>query len=236
MSIELSYTEDRYARRIFSMDEKKNVKQGLFTKKKKKHAEQEVSTYEEQHTIKEVEQGLGDREIVYVRERPRKPPSLFKDVLNLLAKVLAIAVIIMLLFTFMFGVLQVDDMSMSPAMKDGDLVFFYRLDRNFVATDTVVVRYDGRTQVRRVVAIAGDEVDITPDGLTVNGMLQSEPYVFEETTQFEEGITFPIVVPPGEIFIMGDGRTQSIDSRIYGSVPASDTLGSVMTIVRRRNL
>ena len=197
----------------------------------------EYSMDEIREMRQEVEQGSANPEVVYVRERPpRKPPSLLKDIIGLLAKILVIAVIVLLLFTFMFGVFQMDDMSMSPAMKDGDLVFFYRLDRQFVATDTVVVRYDGRTQIRRVVAVAGDTVDITADGVTINGMLQSEVWIFEETTQFEEGISFPHTVPSGYIFIMGDSRTQSIDSRIYGSVPASDTLGKVMTIVRRRNL
>ena len=175
-------------------------------------------------------------EVVYVQSRPPKPPSLFKDILNLLAKILVIAVIVLLLFTFVFGVLQVDDMSMTPAMMDGDLVFFYRLDRSFVAGDTVVLYYDGSTQVRRVIAIQGDEVDITENGLLINGMIQPEEYIFEETTQFEEGVTFPLIVGPGEIFVMGDGRTQSIDSRIYGTVDTRDTLGKVMTIVRRRNL
>lgn len=53
---------------------------------------------------------------------------------------------------------------MYPNIKDGDLVVYYRLDKNYTARDLTVLDYQGSRQVRRVIAVAGDTVDITEDG------------------------------------------------------------------------
>ena len=159
-----------------------------------------------------------------------------QDILYLLLKIAVIAIVVVLLFTFMFGMLRVNDIAMSPAIQDGDVVFFYRLDKEYVASNPVVVSYEGEEQVRRVVAVAGDTVDITEDGLLINGSLVQEQEIFEDTLRFEDGISFPITIEDGQIFVLGDGRTNSVDSRLYGAVDIKDTLGKVMTIIRRRNI
>ena len=56
---------------------------------------------------------------------------------------------------------------MKPAIKDGDLVMYYRLEKRFVSGDIAVFKKDGRTTTGRVVAVAGDTVDITKDGLMI---------------------------------------------------------------------
>lgn len=58
---------------------------------------------------------------------------------------------------------------MKPAIKDGDLVMYYRLDKRFVSGDVAVFEDNGRNTTGRVVAVAGDTVDITKDGLKING-------------------------------------------------------------------
>lgn len=170
-----------------------------------------------------------------VPKKKSKPPTLMEEFLFLFAKIGGILIIVALMFMFVFGVVQVNDASMAPAMQEGDIVFFQRIGRDYVATDAIVVRYEGQHQIRRVVAVAGDVVDITDQGLMVNERLQQERHIFEETTQFVEGIHFPLVVPEGEVFILGDSRGRATDSRIYGTVRVEDVLGSVVTVVRRRN-
>lgn len=123
---------------------------------------------------------------------------------------------------------------MSPAINDGDLVFYYRLDKNCVANDTVIVEYEGQKQVRRVVAIEGDTVDITEDGLEINGALQQEKRIYYETLCYMEGITFPVTLESGQVFVLGDYRVEAVDSRMYGPVETDDILGKVMTVIRRR--
>ena len=166
----------------------------------------------------------------------RPTTTLTQDVLYLLLKIAVIAVVVVLLFTFMFGVLRVTDIAMQPSIQDGDVVIWYRLDKNYVATDPIVVSYEGEPQVRRVVAVAGDTVDVTEDGLLINGSRVQEQNAFGETLHYEDGIALPITIEDGQVFVLGDGRENSVDSRLYGAVDIHDTLGKVMTIIRRRNI
>lgn len=171
-----------------------------------------------------------------IRRRERQPPSLLQEILLLLLKIGAILLVLVLLFTFLFGIFRNADDSMAPGFREGDLVIFYRLDKAYVASDTLVVEVEGKKQVRRVVAVAGDTVDITEEGLLINGSLQEERRIYEDTKRFTEGINFPITLKEGEVFLLGDSREHATDSRIYGSVPVKDTLGKVMTLIRRRDI
>ena len=88
--------------------------------------------------------------------------------------------------------------------------------------------------VRRVVAVEGDTVDITEDGLEVNGYLQQENLIYEKTRRYEEGIDFPVTLKANEVFVLGDARENATDSRVYGVVNIEETKGKVMLIIRKR--
>ena len=146
-----------------------------------------------------------------------------------------ILTILVLMFTFLFGIFSARDMTMKPAVQAGDIIIFYRLANNYTASDVAVLEYEGQQQIRRIVAIAGDTVDITEEGLFINGS-----YVTEQNTQsihlYEDGITFPLTVPEGHVFVLGDNRSNTVDSRLYGTVPVKDLSGKVTTIVRQRDI
>jgi signal peptidase I len=91
-------------------------------------------------------------------------------------------------------------------------------------------------QVRRVVATAGDSVDIVEAGLVVNGALQQEPEILNKTERYQDGVDFPLTVPEGQIFVLSDSRNGANDSRIFGCVRIEDTFGKVMTVIRRRSI
>ena len=169
------------------------------------------------------------------RERPRMP-ALSKDILHLLLKIAAIIAAFALAFTFLYGLHRNTDASMSPAVSDGDLVLFYRLDKTYAPGDALLLEYRGQRQVRRVVATAGDTVDITGDGLMVNGALQQEPEIYQQTQRYADGPGFPLTVGEGQVFVLGDARENAADSRIYGAVETADTLGKVIAILRQRNI
>ena len=169
------------------------------------------------------------------RERPRMP-ALLKDILHLLLKIAAIIAASALAFTFLYGLHRNTDASMSPAISDGDLVLFYRLDKTYAPGDALLLEYRGQRQVRRVVATAGDTVDITGDGLVVNGALQQEPEIYQQTQRYADGPGFPLTVGEGQVFVLGDARENAADSRIYGAVETADTLGKVIAILRQRNI
>ena len=166
-----------------------------------------------------------------------KGQPLWKELLFLIAKIVFIVLAFVLLFTFFYGAVRYSEPFMTPAVKDGDMVIFYRhAKRSYLPRDTIVLKANGRKQVRRVIAAAGDKVDITEEGLLINGSLQQEPDIFQRTERYYEGVSFPLTVPEGQIFILADSRIGANDSRIYGCVKIEDTLGKVMTVIRRRSI
>lgn len=158
------------------------------------------------------------------------------ELLMVLIKITIIFTVFAATFTFVFGVYRNADISMDPMIKDGDLVVFYRGDKTYYDDETVVLEYEGEKQTRRVVAIAGDTVDITKKGLVINGALQNEPDIREATYRYASGVEFPLEVGSDEIFVLGDGRENATDSRVYGCVKTKDTLGKAIMIIRTRGI
>jgi signal peptidase I len=80
--------------------------------------------------------------------------------------------------------------------------------------------------VKRVVALAGDRVGLADGRLVVNGQRQSEDYV--DLASVDSVYFGPEVVPAGSVFVLGDDRADSVDSRDYGPVPLDRVLGRVL--------
>lgn len=125
---------------------------------------------------------------------------------------------------------------MVPAVKEGDLAIYYRLDKNYRKGDVIVLDNNGEKQVRRVIAVAGDTVDITADGLVINGYIQQESDIYTDTEPYVSGITFPLTVDEGQVFVLADSRPNAEDSRLYGAVAVDGTHGKVITLIRRRGM
>lgn len=142
--------------------------------------------------------------------------DLYEWVQALVCSVLTVVV----LFTFVIRLIGVDGHSMVPTLQDGDrlLVLNALLDDDYQAGDIVVLRKgefaDGQPIVKRIIATEGQTVDIDfMDGtVTVDGEVLEEPYI-NERTYLEEGTEFPLTVPEGSVFVMGDNRNRSSDSR-----------------------
>ena len=166
----------------------------------------------------------------------RRPPSVLKELATLFLKIAVIVLLTLLTFTFVYGFHRVSGPHMSPMVNDGDLLLFFRLSRSHNIDDLVLLSYSGERQVRRIVAQAGDTVNITHQGLIVNGAAIHEPMIFQDTWRLETAIQFPLTVGPGQIFVLGDARETAIDSRAYGPINISDTLGTVITVIRRRGM
>ena len=175
-------------------------------------------------------------------EKTKKPShkssreSVGRELLSLALKIGVIAGIVLMLFSFVFGLHYNTDADMHPAVKDGDLVMFNRWDKEFHVGDLAVLTYQGHMQVRRVIATSGDTVDIIKEGLLINGALLQERDITEITQRYVGGIDFPITLEENEIFVLGDARAGATDSRIYGAVHTDDTHGIVLTLFRRRGL
>jgi signal peptidase I len=154
---------------------------------------------------------------------------------ELLLKVAAIAGVVVLVFAFVFGLERVGDAGMDPAAKGGDLVVFYRLGADHRAGDVVVIDKQGvGRQTRRVVAVAGDTVDATDQGLTVNGNALDLGLPDAAEPPPVNPSVFPVTLAPGELFVLGDALGAAQDSRSYGAVSSDDVEGEVVVLIRRR--
>lgn len=123
---------------------------------------------------------------------------------------------------------------MFPAVRDGDLCVFYRLES--CGLGDVVLYEDGKGTLRvgRIAAVGGQTVDFPETGgYEVDGYqpLEEIPY---ETYAAEESIGYPIVLGEDEIFLLNDFRSDTSDSREVGPVKASRIKGKLLVLLRRR--
>lgn len=176
---------------------------------------------------------MGDAQ-VEAKQATKK--DLLNDLLFLGLKIVIFVLFFAAMFLFVFGIHRCGDHMMAPACKDGDLAFYYRLQQEYQPSDVIVLEKDGETEIRRIIAVEGDVVDMTEDGLIINGYLQQEPEIFSETLPYVDGISFPLTVGPDEYFVLGDNRPHAKDSRIYGTVKQEEVKGIVITLLRRRGL
>ena len=137
------------------------------------------------------------------------------NVFEIFEAIIAAFFVITLVFTFIFRVFSVDGPSMKPTLQDGDKVIVSTMGYKAQKGDVVVLSStEGLKKpiIKRVVAVAGDTVDInfTTGVVTVNGI--EEHYTDELTTQ-QFDVAFPLTVPEGTVFVLGDNRGVSLDSR-----------------------
>ncbi|MCR5295434.1 MAG: signal peptidase I [Lachnospiraceae bacterium] len=161
---------------------------------------------------------------------------------TLLIRLLALLLVVWGLFFVLLGLLRAPNNDMHPRIDNGDLILYYRLDKDVRARDVVVVEkeIDGKTEVAvsRVVAAAGDTVEVTEGGqLIVNGNAQSEPDIGGLTRPYEGSeVVFPLTLGADECFVLADTREGGMDSRYFGPVKRDEIAGTAVCIWRRGNL
>lgn len=125
---------------------------------------------------------------------------------------LVVAAAAALIAVLVLPVLQISGTSMSDTLMDGDIVVALN-NSNYKTGDIIAFYYNNNILIKRVIATAGDWVDIDEDGnVYVNDVMLEEPYLTEKALG-DCNITLPYQVPDGRNFVMGDHRATSIDSR-----------------------
>jgi signal peptidase I len=173
-------------------------------------------------------------EDVLVRKSPGKRHSRLGTLIEMMLIVGAAFAIAMLVQTFVVEFTGVKQTSMMMTIVPGDRIIVNRLTYRFrdpKVGDVVVARdptNDRKDIVKRIVAVAGDSVALTDGYLYVNGVVVDEPYVLErDTVRGQEELQ----IPEGYVYLMGDNRPASGDSREYGPVAVDRIVGRVVCIM-----
>ncbi|MFJ9587202.1 signal peptidase I [Streptomyces acidicola] len=143
--------------------------------------------------------------------------------------VLLVAVVVLVVGDFLVAPVRVASTSMEPTLRPGDhLLVLKGAYRHELPKrgDLVVFDWDGSPTLKRVAAVAGDTVGIEDGVLTVNGRPVREPAV---EMRLVDGMYYgPAPVPDGTVFLLGDNRRNSLDSRRFGPVPVEKMAGRVV--------
>lgn len=156
----------------------------------------------------------------------RRYRSVLKSTVYTLITVAAIAVLVA---TLWLPVLQIYGTSMTPTLQDGEIIFSINTS-DIQQGDVVAFYYNNKILVKRVIAQAGDWVNIDADGTVyINSQPLDEPYVREKAFG-DCDIELPYQVPDGKIFVMGDHRATSVDSRstVVGCVAQEQIVGRII--------
>lgn len=159
-----------------------------------------------------------------------------KEVLEYAESLTVVFAVMLLIFTFIARPATVDGESMLPTLRNGERLVISNLFYEPAPGDIVVLcgeadREEGRNLIKRIIAVGGQTIDIDFETgeVTVDGEVLDEPYILERT-HLDEGTEFPLTVPEGEVFVMGDNRNASRDSRSLsvGTVKEEYIVGRVL--------
>lgn len=142
---------------------------------------------------------------------------------------ITVAALAILVATLWMPVLRIYGNSMTPTMQDGEIIFTVKTS-DLKPGDIVAFYYNNKILVKRVICGPGDWINILEDGTVyVNEVRLDEPYLAEQALG-DCDIELPYQVPDGKIFVMGDHRSTSVDSRntAVGCVAQEQIVGKIL--------
>ena len=156
------------------------------------------------------------------QKKKQNQHGLLRNALYTLIVVAAVTALVAVLF---MPVLKTYGTSMSPTLQEGEIVVAVKTGEAKPG-DVIAFKYNNRIFIKRVIASGGAVVDIDEAGnVSVDGTVLDEPYVSEKTLGNGD-VEFPLTVPEGQYFVLGDNRVNSGDSRssVFGTVEPEDML------------
>ena len=160
-----------------------------------------------------------------------KPPSVHRFILDM-AETLVLAAVLYLIIQTLTARIKVESTSMLPTLRANDYVVVNKLAYKLSEPkrgDVIVFKYPpDPTQIpyiKRVIGLPGDQVHIAGGRVSINGVLLNEPYIKVSTNQGGD-----YTVPEGSLFVLGDNRNGSSDSRAWGMVPLGNVIGKAEVV------
>ena len=167
-------------------------------------------------------------EIQSERKRIRRGTYYRQALRGTVSVLLVVAAVAVLVTTLFLPILQISGDSMSPTLEHDEIVVLLKT-KKFERGDLIGFYYQGKILLKRVIAVPEDEVAIDADGnVYVNGELLEEPYVTDKVLG-DCDLEFPYKVPGTSYFVLGDRRSNSVDSRnsVVGAISRDDIIGKV---------
>ncbi|MCI8993468.1 MAG: signal peptidase I [Eubacterium sp.] len=155
--------------------------------------------------------------------------SIRKKFWNIVVILIVAAAVTAVISTRLLVLVRINGNSMDPTLKDEEVVFL-RQTKEIETGDVIGFYYGGKILLKRVIGVAGDQIEIDKEGkVSVNGRIIEEPYL-SETNLGKCDIEFPYKVPQEMFFVLGDNRAVSIDSRTrtIGCVELDQVVGKVV--------
>ncbi len=163
--------------------------------------------------------------------------AISKSLISLFLKIIIFAGAVYVIFTYVFGFTVSSGLSMYPRISDSDLVLYYRLDDKIKTGDIIVFDSNDKQYILRVIGTGGQTIDIDKDGnLIADGHVVDEKIVYKTYQDKNSDVKFPFTIPEGEYFVLGDFRMSSVDSRNFGTVKQDQIKGTVINLLRSRDL
>ncbi|HIY84497.1 signal peptidase I [Rubneribacter sp.] len=175
----------------------------------------------------------------YGQHAARRGPGILRSFFSLLLLVAVAVGVAFLLRTYVYQPYEIPSGSMEETVMTGDVLFSEKVSYYFREPEPgdIVTFQDpeipGRVLLKRCIAVGGQTVVVGDDGVVyVDGVAQDEPYTGGKPSYPLDGdVTYPYTVPEGYIWVMGDNRTNSQDSRYFGAVPVSSVTGRGALVV-----
>lgn len=146
----------------------------------------------------------------------------------------AAIVVCIIVFRFVIGFSVVSGASMDPTLKDGDFVVYYRMTHTYKEGDIVSMRVpSGDFYIKRVMATGGSSVDIYDGKVFVDGSPVPDEHANGVTEEETGAVIYPYKVRDGNVFVLGDNREVSKDSRMFGEVNLRQIKGKVVLRINR---
>ena len=167
-------------------------------------------------------------EIQRERKRIRRKIYYRQSLRSTVSVLVVVAAVAVLITTLFLPILQISGDSMSPTLAHNEIVVLLKT-RDFQQGDLIGFYYQGKILLKRVIALPEDEVVIDSDGnVYVNAQLLEEPYVTDKSLG-DCDLEFPYKVPGTGYFVLGDRRSNSVDSRnsMVGTISQDDIIGKV---------